>query len=468
MSIAFQVDPVGPCKKKIAVTIPAERIQQEFDSKYNEINEHVALKGFRPGHAPRKLLEKRFAGKLGDEVKGDLVKAALEELVEEQKVEPLKPPEIDIESLEMTPDQELSFEFELITKPEFDTPEYKGLEVKVPPVVVTDAQVDQGVENLLRGSAQLETVEDAVVTDDDLLIIDWEAKDGDSVEAKDSNFWYQFGRGVVGGFVAEGVDDQLRGKKVGATASATVQVAADDAREELRDKELTLEIELKEVKRYVLPEIDAAFLEANDYDDEDELREDVSKQIQRAMRREVERGAELRLVDQLLETVDISLPEEFVEGELEGWAGRKRLELQMEKVAEEEIAKQVDAGRDDARTSIEADMRRFFLLDRLATEEAVEVTEAEMLQAVNEIAQAYGRPVEEVIGSLQHGGRLGELSTQIRHRKAREAVRGAATLVEDESLLSEEEKAKPKKAAKKKASKKKAAKKKKSAKKKAD
>lgn len=461
MSIDFQIEAVGPCKKKIAVTIPADRIQQEFESKYDEINSAVALKGFRPGHAPRRLLEKRFAGKLGDEVKGDLVKGALEELVEEKKIEPLKAPDIDLDALELSTDESLSFEFELITKPEFETPEYKGLDVKVPPVVVTDSQIDEGIEGMLRSSAKLETAEDAVVGDEDLLIVDWEAKDGDSVEAKDTNFWYRFGRGVLAGFVAEGLDEQFRGKKVGATASATVSVAADDAREELRGKELELSVELKEIKRYVLPDIDADFLEKHDFDDEAELREDVKKQIARAMRREIERGAELRLVDQLLDSVEIDLPDDFVSEELESWTERKRMELQVEKVDEDEIAKQVDAGAAEAKDSIEGDMRRFFLLDRIAGEEGVEVAESEMLAAVQEMAAAYGRPVEEVLGFLQHGDRLSELGTQIRHRKTRESIRAAANLVEDESMLSEEEKAAPeKKAKKKKAAKKKAAKKK--------
>lgn len=456
----FQVETLGPCRKKIAVTIPPERIGEEFDKKYEEINENVALPGFRPGRAPRKLLEKRFGTRLADEVKDDLVKAALEKLVEEKKAEPLAPPDIDLSDTDLEPGQPLAFEFELVTKPEFDTPDYKGLEVKVPPVVVEDDEIDEAVDHMRRSGATLETIEDGEAEDGDVLVVDWRAMDGDSVEARDDQAYYPVGRGVLAGFVASDIDKALVGGAVGAEASQTVQVAADDPREELRGRELELHVTLKEIKRYVLPPLDEAFFEKHDYDDMDELREDTQKKIRRAKERQRDGQAEQKLVEQLLDAVEISLPEDFVEQELEGWAMRKRMSLQVEKVEDEEITKQIDAARDDQKATIERDMQRHFLLERISDEEELEVTEAELVQAIEEIAMMYGHPVEEVMASFRDGGRLGELRAEIRHRKARQILRQHATLVEDVSLAEGD---KPEKKAKKKA----AAKKKKSAPKKA-
>jgi len=467
----FKVENLGPCRKKIAVTISPERIVEEYDKKYGEINEAVAMPGFRPGRAPRKLLERRFSSRLADEIKADLVKAALEELFEdaERKVEPLAPPDIDLEALQVEAGKPLAFEFELVTRPEFETPAYKGLEVKVPPVEVSAEEVDTQVDQLRRRGATLETVEDGTVEDEDVLVVDWKALDGDSVEAHDDNAYYPYGRGVLAGFVAESLDEQLAGKKVGAKASASVQVAADDQREELRGRELDLQVVLKEIKRYKLPPLDAKFLEKHDYDDEEELRDDVKKRIARAKNRQRDALAEHLLVEQLLEAIEISLPEDFVERELENWALRKRMSLQMDEASDEEIAKQIDAARADTKAAIERDMQRHFLLERIATEEAVEVTEAELAQSIQEIAMAYGHPVEQVAAQFRDQGRLAELQAEVRQRKARAAIRASATLVEDPSMSGEdaasgetatEKKATPKKAAKKKAAKKKAAKKK--------
>jgi len=426
----FRVEKLGPCRKKIAVSIPPDRIGEEFDKKYDEINESVALPGFRPGHAPRKLLERRFGGKMGDQVKDDLVKEALEQLVEEKKVAPLAAPEIDLSELEVEPGQAIEFEFELITKPEFKTPEYKGLEVKVPPIHVEDADIDEATDRLRRRDAVLETVEAGRVEEGDLLVVDWRALDGDSVEARDENAYYPYGRGVLAGFVAEGIDEQLVGAEVGAEAQTQVQVAADDSREELRGRELELQVTLKEVKRYILPAIDEAFLKKHDYDDETELRKEMKKQIARALERQRDTLAEHGLVNQLLEGIEISVPEDFVSKELENWAGRKRMSLQVEEVEEEEISKQIDAAREDAKAAIERDMQRHFLLDRIADEEEIQVSEGELAQAIGDIAETYGHPFEQVAASFRDGDRLGELATEIRHRKARHAIRQAATLVE--------------------------------------
>lgn len=448
----FTIESLAPCRKKISVSIPQERVKEAFEEKYNELNSAVALPGFRPGKAPRKLLEKRFGTHLGPEVRESLLKETLTSLVEDEKVQPLSPPDIDVESLDVQPDAGLEFSFELVTKPEFETPEYKGLDVRVPPVSVTDEMVDEAIDEMRRRDARLETVEEAEITKDDVLIVDWQAKDGDSVEAQDNGAYYPYPRGVLAGFVVDGLDDQLAGKGAGAEATAEVEVAPDDRREELRGRKLTLSVQVKEVKRYVLPEIDAAWLEARDFDDMDELREDTRKELNRHVTRLQGRQAEARLVDQLVEAVEISLPEEFVESELENWAQRKRIELQMEQTDEGEIEGKLAEGRTDARESIEADMRQHFLLERIAEAEGLEATEQELAMAIQEIAQAYGRPFEDVLASFRDGGRLGELQSQVLQRKAREVIRSAANLIEDASLADdgEQEADSKKKASKKK------------------
>ena len=428
----FAVDTLGPCRKHVKVTVPPDRVQEEYDRQYDEINDNVVMPGFRKGRAPRMILEKRFGKTLGREVKEKLVQNALEKLVEDKELEPLRPPEIDFEELEVAPEQTFEFEFDVLTKPEFETPDYKDLEVEVPAVSVDAEQIDEAIDRLRRSEAVLQTVEDAEVSDEDVLVVDWKALDGDSVEAHDDNAYYLYGRGVLAGFVAEELDEALKGAKPGAEATAKVKVGPDDPREELRDKELDLQVTLKEVKRYLLPEIDEEFLKRHDFDDADEMREDVEKQLKRAASRERERLAEDKLVDGLVENVEMSLPEEFVEKELEQWARRKRTGLEVEKVPEEEIEKQIDAERADAKTAVEKDMRRFFLLERIADTEDVKVSEADLLQAIQAIAQAYGRPEEEVLASFRDGDRIQELAAQIRHRKTRELIRRQAKLVETE------------------------------------
>jgi trigger factor len=427
----FQVDTLGPCRKRVAVTVPPERVREEYDRQFEEINQKLVMPGFRKGHAPRRVLEKRFATSLGQDVKEKLVQKALEELVEGKRVDPLQPPEIDLESLTLEPEAPFTFAFELVTKPEFETPRYEGLEVKVPPVAVSEEDVQAGIDRLRRTGAKLQTAEGAAVQDRDVLVVDWRALTGDSVEAHDENVYYPFGRGVLAGFAVGALDEQLRGKGPGAVGKASVQVADDDPREELRGKKLDLEVTLKEVKRYVLPEVDEAFLKRHDYDDLDELKEDVRKSVLRQRLRERELLAEDRLLEGMLKGIEMALPEDFVAREMERWARSRRMSLEMEGVDEAEIAKQIDEAREHAKSHIEADLKRFFVLERIAEKESLETTEAELVRTIEEIASRYGRPIEEVLASFRDGGRIGELAAEIRHRKVRELVRTKATMVEE-------------------------------------
>jgi trigger factor len=429
------VEPIGPCRKRVTVKIPPEKVGEVYDKKYDEINRQVPVPGFRPGHAPRKLLEKRFGEKLGDDVKQDLVQEAIEEVLKGKEVRPLSPPEVDLEALALAPGAALEFAFEVVTRPDFETPKIEGLEVRVPPLEATDEEIDGFVDSLRRGDAKLEVVEGATVEDGDVLVVDWEARDGDSVVDRDANAYYRFGKGVVAGFVAEGLDEQLRGKGVDAEARARVHVAADDPRVELRGRELDLVVTLKQVRRYALPPLDAKFLEKHDYDDEADLREDMRKRILRAKGRGRDLDAERRLVEQLLDAVEISLPDGFVDSEVENWVQRKRLTLQMEKVDEEDIEKQVAANVEETRGAIERDMRRFFLLERVAEEQGIEATEADLAAAIQEVAEAYGHPFEQVLASFREPSRLAQLRSEIRQRKAREWIRSQANLVEDPALL---------------------------------
>jgi trigger factor len=430
----IKLDTLGPCRKKVAVTIPPERVRAEYDKQYGEINRQVAIPGFRKGHTPRKLLERRFARHLGDDVKEALVRQALETLTREKQVEPLQPPHIDLAKLEVDPARALSFEFELMTRPEFATPAWKGLEMKVAPVAVSEAEIDAGIDGLRRRESRLEPAGDgAVVAADDVLVVDWTAKVGDAVVAEDQGAYFPLNRGMLGGFPAAELVTQLLGKQPGAAAAARVDALPDDPREAVKGKQVELAVTLKEVRRFVLPALDAEWLKRHDFDDVAELRADARRQLLRGKTRERDAEAEERLVEQVIAAAKIELPDEILLAEVDGWAERRRAELAEEGVAEGEIDGRVAGERPQARRELEGELKRFFVLDRIAREEGIAVGEQELGQALQEIAQSYGRPIEEVVEAFRQGGRLEEMRGRIRQRKVREAIRRAAQTIETQA-----------------------------------
>jgi len=427
----FHVETVGPCRAKVRVTVPEKRIREEFDRQYDEINKSVALPGFRPGKAPRRLLEARFSRKLSDEVKVKLVEAAFEELVEKKEVRPLAPPRIDPGGIAFDPAKPMEFEFEVLTRPDFALPAREGLEVKVPPIEVAPEDVDAAVERMRVADGTLVGSDDGVVRPDSVVVVDWKARAGDEELAAGENAYYRVGRGVLEGFVAPGLDEALGGKRSGEPVSVDARAAADDPRERVRGKDVTLAVEVKDVKRFRPADLDEAFLKAHDFDSVDELKSDVKRKIVRLRERERDRMAEDRLVDTLVEKAKIPLPEAVVEGEVERWLERRRVEAQAEGVDPAEVTKEAAATKDEVRGRVERDLRRHFLLERLAEADKVEVGDAEVFGAIEQMARDSGRPTAELVEAFRSSGRVDELRAHLRHRKVKETLRRGASLVEE-------------------------------------
>jgi trigger factor len=230
---------------------------------------------------------------------------------------------------------------------------------------------------------------------------------------------------------APGLDDALRGKRVGDRATSPARAAADDPRERLRDVDLELEVVVREVKRFKPADLDEAFLKSHDFDSVDELRTDVRRSLVRARERERDRLAEDRLVDLLVERAKVPLPEAVVESEVERWIERRRLEAAAEGLDAAEVTKEAAAAKDEVRARVERDLRRHFLLERLAEEEKVEVTENELVGTIEQMARDAGRSPEELFESLRASGRADELRAHLRHRRVKEGLRRGASVIEE-------------------------------------
>jgi trigger factor len=175
----FRVEELAPCRKKVTVTVPAERVREELDAQYREVNKQVAIPGFRPGKAPRRLLETRFGSKIAEEVKQKIVESAYDKLVEDRSISPLRRPTVDVEGAKVEADKPFEFGFEVITRPEFELPAWKDREVKVPAVDVSDAEVDLALEAMLRQEGTLVPAEQ--VGPEDVVAVAYEALEGDAV-----------------------------------------------------------------------------------------------------------------------------------------------------------------------------------------------------------------------------------------------------------------------------------------------
>ncbi len=427
----FRVEVLAPCRKKVTVTVPAERVRKEVDGQYAEVNKQIVIPGFRPGKAPRRLLESKFGVHIQGEVKQKIVEAAYKQLLDEKRIAPLTQPAVDVDAATIDPTKAFEFAFEVTTRPDFEMPNWKGLEVKVPPAVVSESDVDAGVERMRLQEGNL-VPSDSGTAADDVVVFDWKATEGDETLHTEHSAYYRVGRGVIDGIVVDDIDGKIIGAKAGDTFVLRGRAPADDPRPTLAGRSFTIRLDVTEVKRFKPADLDAEFFKRHDLEDVEELRKNVRRGIQRAKDRERGRLAEERLLDGLVASVAFDLPAEIVDGSVADWSERRRVEAVAEGRDADEIAKELTAGKDELRTKVESDLRRHFVLEKISEAENLSVSEQELVGAVEQIGRDNGRPASDVIQHFQEQpGRLAELRAHLKHEKARESLRKAATLIDE-------------------------------------
>ena len=151
----MQISDVGPCKKHLKVTIPRSDVEKQFQESVGEMAKEAVVPGFRPGHAPRQLVEKRFRKQVAGQVKSTLLMACLEQIDEDHKLNPISQPELDVEAIELPEDGPMTFEMDVEVRPDFPLPAYKALTIKSPVKTITEADIDAQVKAFRERYAQL-------------------------------------------------------------------------------------------------------------------------------------------------------------------------------------------------------------------------------------------------------------------------------------------------------------------------
>jgi len=447
--MAFSVETTGPCRKKVSVTIPSELVTIEFDKTYKNLIKTVPIQGFRPGKAPRGLVEKRYGEQVAGEVKQALLDSAYDRALKDSEIAPISAPDVEnLVDLEVKPATELAFAFTVTVKPEFELPDIKGIEVSVPPAEASADEIDAEIDGLRRRKATLRPTT-GKIAHGDVVTLDARGTDGETELFHSADLVYEVGTKFLGGLITDDMDDALNGEKADAEVAAKAYASPHEANHPLYGVDVQVSAKILDVKRPELPEVDEEFAKSLDFDTVEELRETIEKDVQSRRDREREKEIENLALAQLIEKAQFELPEEMIAQEVDELAARAAYSLQQEGKTEEEIAQKIVELKAARQEESEAELRRFFVLDKIVEKERVIVTETEVKSAVAMIAAYNQTTPEEMYGQLRESGRLGTLRNQLRETKAREKLRKKVT-VKDAEAATPKKKASKKKAAKKK------------------
>ena len=391
------VETLSPTRVRISIDVDFKELEPHVKTAYQTISEKVVIPGFRKGKVPAALIDQRV-GRAA--VLDEAINAALPnfytQVTREHDVLPIGRPAVDITSLE--DNKAVSFTVEVEIRPEITLPDFSTMEIKVDDVKVTEKDIDEQIDALRARFGTLTTVE-KVVENGDFVSMDLLASvDGKELDGGSANgISYEVGSKKM----IVGLDEALVGMKAGETKSFNAPLVG---MEEGQTGDIAVTVQA--VKTRELPELNDEFAKlASEFDTLEELKKDTTERLTRL--KAMEQGAQARdlLVKQLIETMNVPVPEGIVEEEVHA-------HLEKENRLEDE------AHRKEVTEEIKMSIATDFILDAIVRKEEVQVTDMEMTEYLVRSASRYGMGPEQFIQEVQQSGQVATLVADVTRTKA--------------------------------------------------
>jgi len=390
----IQVEKLSPVETKVTVEIEPAEVAKEIDRAYASLGRRAKLKGFRPGKAPRAVLERNFREQVEADVVEKLVQKSFDEASREQKLEAVAAPRVQVGDAAIAADKPFSYTARVEVKPVIEPRDYRGLTVARQTVQVTDATVDAELERLHQSYAEMVPVEGRTVAElGDWAVIDYKGSvegkpfDGGSaegavVQVKDGNFF-------------AGEMATLTGRSVGEAFEITQPFPADFRDPAMAGKPARFEIELKSLRTQKIPPIDDAFAKEVGVEGietlaalRDRIREDIGKREKRRVEAE-ERGA---LVKAALDRNDFEVPPSLVERTIDAMMQSTAQRLTRQGIDLRQLDLDVASIRTDLREQALVSVRASLLLEAIAETEKIGVDEKDEHDEIQRRAAEAGVP----------------------------------------------------------------------------
>lgn len=439
LPVNIRVEDTGPATKKVWVEIPKEKVAAKLAEQFKGLREQAHIPGFRKGHAPEKLLKKKFSDDIKSEVRRALISESYEEAVKSNSLQILGEPEFDnLDAVKVQEDAPLNYSFSVEIQPDIKLPELTGLKVRKPKIAVTEEHISQAMTNLREQQGTMVPVEDRGVEPKDHILADVHVKIDGKVVSHQHDAKIHVRPGSLGGLQISDLDTQLAGTKAGETRDVVVKVPTDSGSENLRGKEVHIEIAVKDIKKLEPVEINEEFLESLGFKDEAELREALREQMVERISFDVQGAMRRQVIDYLLGKIDVALPTKLSVRQEERVVNRRAVDLLMRGMPREKIEASVEHLKAGAADEASRELKTFFILQKVAEEQKVDVTEAELNGRIAMLAMQQGRRPERLKQEMAKDGQtLTNLYVQMREEKAIDEVLKSAEIEEFEPPVEE-------------------------------
>ncbi|MCC6241119.1 MAG: trigger factor [Phycisphaerales bacterium] len=414
----IKVEQSGPATRKVVVEIPQTRIHQVIDEQYRELKRGAAIPGFRAGRAPQKLVEKRFASSVKEDVRRQLISESYQQALEKNKLQPLGEPEFENpDEIKLPETGSFNYAFTVEVPPEFTMADLSGLTVKKQKLEVTDKNVDEAMKNLSEQQGTLEPVEDRGIEEGDYILADVHVKLGDEVVAHRHNAQLVVRSGRVAGIQIDDLAQQLGGRKAGEKHVITVHVPAEHPQKEIADKDVQIEVEVQTIRKLNPAVIDQPFLDQLGFANEQELRDALREQLVNRFESEVRRAMHQQVKDYLLEHTALELPAKLSDRQRESVVHRQKMNLLMSGMPQQQLEQNLAQIEAQASEQANRDLKLFFILGKVADDKKIEVDDAELNGYIAMLAAQRNRRPAKLKEDMKKDGTLSELFINMREQK---------------------------------------------------
>lgn len=425
-----QVAETGPCSRTVTITVPADRIKQHLDEIYASAAKQVRIPGFRPGKVPRKMLEKRFGPGILAEAKEQIVNRCVSEALRERKLPVVGRIAVDdYEQLVIAGDQPLQLTVKFDVRPEFQLKDVKGIEAPAYEPEATDQDLDGALQEIAGQKRSIKPVQEPA-QDGDFLKVDLGFLDEAGARVHERKGVQINTRIPVAGTDAKAFADKLAGAEAGQTLELPLTFPEAFEKEAVRGKPGKVAIQVHEVLRVTAPPIDDALAKTLEFDSLDDLRQDLRERIGQEKQRVGRLRQEEHILEILLNDHQFELPANLVNEQAQASLHQYAERLKEQKLGDDEVQKKVEEAKPEAEKDAERRVRLFFLIEAIAREHQLSVSEQDMEAEVVAIARQNNVTPAQVVEYLQKNNQIGELRLSLMERKVREFLRDNAQIVD--------------------------------------
>ncbi|AWP29132.1 trigger factor [Paenibacillus glucanolyticus] len=426
------------------VEVDADRVASALDKAFNKVAKKANVPGFRKGKVPRPIFEARYGVEsLYQDAIDILLPEAYSEAVDQADIFPVDRPEVDIE--QFAKGETFKFKAKVTVKPEVKLGDYKGVEVAAVAAEVSEEELNEELERLQQRHAELAVIDEGASVSGDIVVIDFDGSvDGVPFEGGQAE---RYSLELGSNSFIPGFEDQVIGMATGDFKDVEVTFPENYHAAELANKQAVFKVKVHEIKRKQLPELDDEFAkDVSEFDTLDEYKEDLKKQLLTRKEQEAQGVRENEAVEKAAANAEIEIPDAMIQSEVQNMMRDFDNRLRQQGMNLEMFLSFSGQSSDDLEGQMKEDaekrVRNNLVLEQIAKEEKLEVTEEEINKELENMADTYKRSAEEIRSILGANGSLDSLREELLLRKTidfllENSVEGAPVEKKEETATEE-------------------------------